>query len=75
MLWVFRWTCAGVVAVVLSGFAFLLVTGRYLDDGPVVAPVTLEHGLHLGDVFVLGGWAVGMAMLVLLARRPRQRTP
>ena len=58
--------CALVVAAVLSGFTFLLLTGHYLNDGPVVIAVTENHGLHAGDLFVLAGWAVGMSALVLL---------
>ncbi|MGY1779763.1 hypothetical protein [Geodermatophilus sp. SYSU D01036] len=63
-----RWACAVVVGAVLSGFAFLLLTGRYDNDGPVVVRMTPEHGLHLGDVFVLVAWAVAMALLLVLAR-------
>ena len=62
-----RWLCALVTGGVLTAFTFLLVTGRYIHDGPVVATVTRNHGLHAGDVFVLAGWAVGMVSLVVLA--------
>jgi hypothetical protein len=63
-----------VVGAILSGFAFLLLTGRYINDGPVVVAVTESHGLHAGDLFVIAGWAVGMGALVLLTRQ-RGRTP
>ena len=65
-----RWLCALVVAGIVSGFAFLLLTGRYINDGPVVITLTDSHGLHAGDLFVLAGWAVAMAALAVLARRP-----
>ncbi len=63
-----RWLCALVVGGTLSAFAFLLLTGNYVADGPVVATVTASHGVHAGDVFVVAGWAVAMAALLLLAR-------
>ena len=62
-----RWSCAAVAATVVSGFAFLLVTGRYISDGPVLARLAEDHGVHLGDVFVVAGWAVAMVMLTVLA--------
>lgn len=71
---VLRWLCAAVVAVVLSGFAFLLVTGRYLQDGPVIATVTRSHGLHEGDVFIGAGWAGAMVALGLLLLRSGPRS-
>ncbi|WP_136697235.1 hypothetical protein [Geodermatophilus dictyosporus] len=72
----FRVLCAAVASAVLSGFAFLLVTGQYTNDGPVVLHLSATHGLHLGDLFVVTGWAVAMAMLAVLAwphRRPVSR--
>jgi hypothetical protein len=72
---VMRWLYALVIAGVLSAFTLLLLTGRYIEEGPVVASVTTTHGLHAGDLFVLAGWAAGMATLALLARTPaRTRT-
>lgn len=65
-----RWLYALVAGGILSGFAVLLVTGRYSNDGPVVIELTGSRGLHAGDLFVLAGWAVGMVALVLLARIP-----
>jgi hypothetical protein len=67
-VWVFRWSCAVAVGSVLSGFAYLLVTGEYANDGPVLLQVAADHGLHRGDVFVLAGWVIAMALLVVLAR-------
>jgi hypothetical protein len=71
-----RRLCALVVGGTLTGFTFLLLTGDYISDGPVVVTVTRSHGLHAGDVFVIVGWVVAMAALVLLARHAgRVRTP
>jgi len=69
----FRWSCVLVTGGVLTGFAFLLVTGRYINDGPVVASVTRNHGLHVGDVFVVAGWAVAMVALLVLVLAPARR--
>jgi hypothetical protein len=63
------------VGAILSGFAFLLLTGQYINEGPVLASVTRDHGLHAGDVFVISGWAVAMLGLIALAVMPgRPRT-
>jgi hypothetical protein len=67
---VLRWLCALVVGGTLSAFTFLLLTGNYINDGPVVVAVTESHGVHAGDVFVMAGWAVAMTALFLLARHP-----
>ena len=64
-----RWLCTLVVAVVVSGFAFLLLTGRYLNRGQVLFRVSPEHGLHSGDLLVIAGWVVAMLALLTLARR------
>jgi hypothetical protein len=59
---------------VVSGFAFLLLTGSYLNDGPVVLRLSANHGLHAGDLFVFLGWLAAMAALGWLApRRVRDR--
>jgi hypothetical protein len=60
---VLRWFCALVVGGALSGFAFLLLTGRYINDGPVIVTVVQDHGLHAGDVFVIAGWIASMVAL------------
>jgi hypothetical protein len=70
---VLRWLSALIPAGVLTGFAFLLVTGRYLNDGPVLVRVAEDHGLHEGDLFVLAGWLVSLAVLALLVPAPRRR--
>jgi hypothetical protein len=63
-----------VVGAVLTLFAFLLVTGRYINDGPTVVRIVEDHGLHVGDLFVIAGWAVAMTALVLLTTS-RGRVP
>ncbi len=71
---VLRWFCAAVVGSVVSGFAFLLVTGRYTHDGPTIVQLGASHGVHLGDLFVSAGWAVAMVLLlVLVLASPRRR--
>jgi hypothetical protein len=55
-----------VVGAVLTVFAFLLLTGRYITDGPILVRISDGHGLHAGDLFVIGGWAAAMSALVLL---------
>ncbi len=68
-----RWLCALATGGVLTGFAFLLLTGRYLNDGPVLARLDMERGLHAGDLFVIAGWVVAMLALagLLVSTRPR----
>ncbi|MPQ98572.1 hypothetical protein GB931_11710 [Modestobacter sp. I12A-02628] len=66
-----RWASAVVLAAVVSGFAVLLVTGEYLEDGPVVTRLSWNHGVHLGDLFVLAGWAVAMLAVLHLLRLTR----
>jgi hypothetical protein len=67
---VIRRLCALAVGAILSGFAFLLLTGQYLEDGPVLISLSQDHGLHAGDLFVIAGWAVGIAALVAMTRTP-----
>jgi hypothetical protein len=71
--WVIRWVYASVIGAVLSGFAFLLLTGQYISDGPVVVALTGDHGLHEGDLFVLAGWIVSLLALVALTVTPRRQ--
>ena len=58
--------CALLAVVVLTGFALLLVTGRYLADGPVLLSLSAKHGLHEGDLLVAAGWAAGVAAVLRL---------
>jgi hypothetical protein len=58
----------------VSGFAFLLLTGRYINDGPVLVTLSSQHGLHEGDLFVIAGWAVSMVALFVLAAMPGKIT-
>ena len=67
-----RWFCALLVGGVLSGFAFLLLSGRYIKDGPVVLALSQNHGLHLGDLFVIAGWVVSMLALLVITAMPRR---
>jgi hypothetical protein len=62
--------CALLVGAIVSGFAFLLLTGRYINDGPVLVTLSSQHGLHEGDLFVIAGWAVSMVALFVLAAMP-----
>ena len=64
-----RWLCALVVGGILSGFAALLLTGRYINDGPVLVTLDRSHGLHVGDLCVAGGWLLGVLALVALTAR------
>ena len=68
-----RWLFAAVVAGILTAFAVLLVTGKYVNDGPVLFRVTAEHGMHQGDVFVVGGWAAALLSEVGLLVTTRRR--
>jgi hypothetical protein len=68
---VLRWLCAGVVAVALTLFALLLVTGNYTEEGPVVVRFSQAHGVHVGDLVVLAVWAVALAALVRLTTSGR----
>ena len=62
------------VAIVVTGFALLLVTGHYINDGPVLASVTPSHGIHEGDIFVIIGWLVAMVSVAVLVMSPRRGT-
>ena len=67
---VLRWLSAGVAAVVVTGFAFLLLTGRYINDGPVLVSLGAGHGLHEGDLFVIAGWLLSLVAVAVLLFRP-----
>ncbi|MGK5172089.1 hypothetical protein [Geodermatophilus sp. CPCC 205761] len=68
-----RWLYALVVAGIVSAFAFLLITGKYLNDGPVLFRLSQDHGMHQGDVFVLCGWAAALLSEVGLLGSTRKR--
>ena len=70
---VLRWLSALVVAVILSAFAVLLVTGRYVNDGPVLVALGADRGIHTGDLFVVAGWAVALLAVVGLLRGAGRR--
>jgi hypothetical protein len=70
---VIRWAFATVTALVVTGFAFLLLTGRYPNDGRVVVEVTRDHGLHQGDLFVIAGWVMAMVCLLVATAMPVRR--
>lgn len=57
-----------VVSGVLSAFAVLLLTGHHVSEGPVLLRLGGDHGVHLGDVFVVLGWAVALAAVMSLLR-------
>jgi hypothetical protein len=67
-----RWLFAIVIAGILSAFAVLLLTGKYLNDGPVLVALSEGHGIHKGDIFVVTGWAAALlseaGLLVVGAR-------
>ncbi|MGY1642836.1 hypothetical protein ACI782_17155 [Geodermatophilus sp. SYSU D00703] len=69
-----RWLLAAVMTVTLTGFAFLLLTGEYFSQGPVLVRLGEDHGIHLGDVFVVGAWTAALLSevgLLQATRRPR----
>ncbi len=69
-----RWLFALVIAGIVSAFAVLLLTGQYVNDGPVLVTLAEDRGIHEGDVFVVTGWATALlseAGLLLVGRRTR----
>ncbi len=70
---VFRWLSALVIAGVLSVFAVLLLTGRYVNQGPVLLRLGEDHGIHGGDLFIILGWAVALLAEVGLVRGAGRR--
>jgi hypothetical protein len=66
-----RWAGALLTAAVLSGFAFLLLTGDYIREGPVLVTLTETHGIHRGDVGIVSFWTIGMiGLLIAVLARP-----
>ncbi len=71
-----RWLYASVIGAVLTGFSFLLITGQYIEDGPVLVQLSSSHGIHRGDLIVIAGWMVSMLALFALTGAPgRSRNP
>ncbi len=68
-----RWLFAIVIAGIVSAFAVLLLTGEYLNEGPVLLSLTPTHGVHEGDLYVLGWWAVALLAEVGLLRATGRR--
>ena len=67
---VLRWLCASVVGAVVTWFSLLLITGHYIDEGPVLVEVSTGHGVHTGDIVVVALWAVSILSLVVLTVMP-----
>ena len=57
-----------VLAGVLTAFAVLLLAGHHAYEGPVLLRLSEDHGVHLGDVFVVLGWAAALAAELGLLR-------
>ncbi len=70
---VLRWLSALVIAVILSAFAVLLLTGRYVNDGPVLVALGADRGIHQGDVFIVAGWAFAQLSVIGLLRSAGRR--
>jgi hypothetical protein len=71
---VLRWLFAIVIAGIVSAFAFLLLTGEYVNDGAVLVELSEDRGIHEGDLFVTTGWAVALlseAGLLFVGTRDR----
>ncbi len=67
-----RWLFALVLAGIVSAFALLLLTGQYINEGPVLVPLSEDHGIHEGDLFIATGWATALLSeggLLLAGRR------
>lgn len=61
------WTATAVAVTVLTAFFVLIVSGRVVTEGPVVAVLTRTHGIHLGDLLALGLWCTAAGALVVNA--------
>lgn len=70
---VLRWLSALVITAVLSVFAVLLLTGRYLADGPVLLRLGAERGVHAGDLVVVLVWAAALLAVAGLLRTTDRR--
>ena len=61
------WAATAVAVTVLTAFFVLIVSGRVVTEGPVVAVLTRTHGIHLGDLFALGLWCAATGALLVNA--------
>jgi hypothetical protein len=68
---VIRWLGALLAALVMTAFTLLLLSGQYFREGPVVATLTHNHGIHRGDIGIMAAWALGMIGLALTLVRRR----
>lgn len=68
-----RHLLAAVVALVIGALTALAVAGSSRLDGPVLWVLSDRHGLHEGDLVVLGVAAVGLLTLAGLHRAGRGR--
>ncbi|GIG27476.1 hypothetical protein [Cellulomonas marina] len=59
----------GVLLLVVSGFALLLLAGHGPWAGPVLVTITQSHGINEGDVVVVVGWLAAAVCAALLVRR------
>ena len=58
------------VGAVVTWFSLLLITGHYIDEGPVLVEVSTGHGVHTGDIVVVALWVVSILSLVVLTVMP-----
>ncbi len=65
-----RHLCIAATDVLL---ALMAISGRSRFDGPVVLPLTANHGLHAADFLVLLVAAAGLLALLSLSRTTRGR--
>ena len=72
---VLQWLGVLIAAVVLTGFAVLLLTGEYIRSGPVLVRLSEDHGIHRGDIGIVAFWTLGMFGLALSASRRVARRP
>jgi hypothetical protein len=58
---------------ILTGFTGTLLVDRRPGLGPILVTLTADHGIHAGDLPVVGLWLVGLACGALLIRDSRSR--
>ena len=68
-----RWLFAIIIAGIVSAFAVLLLTGQYVNEGPVLVRLSQTHGVHVGDLFVVLGWAAALLAVGGLLRSAGRR--